>query len=137
MSLRFEDNHLFCGLNNGTVQIWDIESNKKLREFTAHLKGVKCIDVAQAVLATGSYDCTAKIWRRNTWELLRTITMHGDSVWDLKIHADVMATAGLDGTVGVFDLVDAAEEEEDISLRFLIQAYFYGKSCDSSDIDVF
>ena len=70
-------------------------------------------------ISTGSYDCTAKVFRRDSWELLHNITLHTDSVWDLKIHGDVMATAGLDGTVGVFDIV---EQTDDVIVRFILQA---------------
>ena len=45
--------------------------------------------------------------------------MHTDSVWDLRIHGDVMATAGLDGTVGVFEIV---EQTSDVIVRFILQA---------------
>ena len=51
--------------------------------------------------------------------MLHDITLHTDSVWDLKIHGDVMATAGLDGTVGVFEI---AEETEDVIVRLILQA---------------
>ena len=70
-------------------------------------------------ISTGSYDCTAKVFRRDSWELLHNITLHTDSVWDLKIHGDVMATAGLDGTVGVFEIV---EPNDDVIVRFILQA---------------
>ena len=70
-------------------------------------------------ISTGSYDCTAKVFRRDSWELLHNITLHTDSVWDLKIHGDVMATAGLDGTVSVFDIV---EQTDDVIVRFILQA---------------
>ena len=47
------------------------------------------------------------------------MTLHTDSVWDLKIHGDVMATAGLDGTVGVFQIV---EQTDDVIVRLILQA---------------
>ena len=74
-------------------------------------------------ISTGSYDCTAKVFRRDNWDLLHNITLHTDSVWDLKIHGDVMATAGLDGTVGVFQI---AEETDDVIVRFILQASTFG-----------
>ena len=70
---------------------------------------------------TGSYDCTCKVWSRTDWSLLHTITLHTDSVWEiklkqrlfgidesessLKIPTYTFATAGLDGTVGLFHLM--------------------------------
>ena len=80
-------------------------------------------------ISTGSYDCTAKVFRRDNWDLLHDITLHTDSVWDLKIHGDVMATAGLDGTVGVFEI---AEETEDVIVRLILQARIYKCLCSGS-----
>jgi WD40 repeat protein len=71
----------------------------------------------------GSYDCTAKVWRRDNWVLIHNISLHTDSVWDIRVHGDVMATAGLDGTVGVFDI---ARETNDVTIRFLLQARTIG-----------
>ncbi len=77
------------------------------------------------VVYVGSYDCTAKVWRRDDWQLLHTITLHADSVWDLKIHGDAFATAGLDGTVGMFDIGSSSHAEYDIAIRFLIHVCMY------------
>ena len=67
----------------------------------------------------GSYDCTAKIWCRRSWDLLHTLTVHVDSVWDLRIHYDILATAGLDGTVGVFK-INQEPDEQLVDVKFLI-----------------
>ncbi len=69
---------------------------------------VKCLDVGEVLFATGSYDRTAKVWRRDTWECLHVLAMHQvsggwkrikwslkyvqmpfqDSVWDLRLKGD-------------------------------------------------
>ena len=36
--------------------------------------------------------------------LLHTITLHNDSVWDLKLKGETLVTGGLDGAVGIFNL---------------------------------
>ena len=56
---------------------------------------------------TGSYDCTAKVWNKQSntvWTLLHVISLHNDSVWDLKLKAEVLVTGGLDGAIGIFRL---------------------------------
>ena len=56
---------------------------------------------------TGSYDCTAKIWGKQSLTeitLLHTISLHNDSVWDLKLKGETLVTGGLDGAIGIFTL---------------------------------
>ena len=55
LCLRFEDTALFCGLNNGALQLWDTDWTAKRREQQIHAKGVKCIDVAADIFVTGEY----------------------------------------------------------------------------------
>lgn len=119
LSLRFVEDHLYCGLNNGSLQLWDLNWAAKQREQEIHLKGVKCIDVSRRFIATGSYDCTAKILERDSWHILHVISLHSDSVWDLKIRfEDILVTASLDGSVAMFKL-----DKEEVEVRFLIQAH--------------
>ena len=95
----------------------------------SYAKTMQAPFITRPEISTGSYDCTAKVFRRDNWDLLHDITLHTDSVWDLKIHGDVMATAGLDGTVGVFEI---AEETEDVIVRLILQARIYKCLCSGS-----
>jgi hypothetical protein len=61
------------------VQLWDLESGRHLRTLTGHENAL--LDVAwghagdgQLLLATGSYDGTARIWDPATGQLRRTLT---------------------------------------------------------------
>ena len=53
LCLRFEDTNLFCGLNNGSLQLWDTDWTAKRREQQIHAKGVKCLDVGSNIFVTG------------------------------------------------------------------------------------
>ena len=118
LCLKFDGNDdLYCGLNNGSLQLWDLKYSTKRKEEEIHDKGVKCIDVTAAFIVTGSYDCTAKVWRRDNWLQLHTLTLHNDSVWDLRVHDGILGTAGLDGTVGIYQLQDNGS----VNIKFLLQ----------------
>jgi len=117
LSLKADESKIFCGLNNGCVQSWDLSYLAKIREQECHDKGVKCIDMNKSVFLTGSYDTTFKVWRKDNWTCLKTFPVHTDSVWDLKMHDTVVATAGLDGTVVLYDF----KEEYDLVIRCYIQ----------------
>ena len=45
--------------------------------FKGHTNGVMCLQFDDNILATGSYDCTIKIWDIHTGEELRTLRGHG------------------------------------------------------------
>ena len=125
------DRHLYCGLNNGTLQLWDLQQKmgEKLTDMEVHDKGVKVgknqhlhifreingfflfqsLDVGDDFIVTGSYDCTAKIWSKTTlteWTLFHVISLHDDSIWDLKLKNDTLVTGGLDGVIGIFSLAN-------------------------------
>ena len=54
LCLRFEDTNLYCGLNNGSLQLWDTDWTAKRREQQIHAKGVKCLDVGSNIFVTGN-----------------------------------------------------------------------------------
>ena len=76
LSVKADDERIYCGLNNGCVQVkyfiihqylisfvkvWNFEWLAKVREQECHDKGVKCIDINNNVILTGSYDATFKV----------------------------------------------------------------------------
>ena len=61
LSIKCDDDKIFCGLNNGSIQAWDLATLGKTREQECHDKGVKCIDMNNKVFLTGSYDTTFKV----------------------------------------------------------------------------
>lgn len=119
LSVKADDEKIYCGLNNGCVQVWNFEWLAKVREQECHDKGVKCIDINNNVVLTGSYDATFKVWRKSDWTCVKTFPCHTDSVWDLKLHNTTVATAGLDGTVILYDFIS----DYDLRVRCYIQAH--------------
>ena len=95
--------------------------------------------VEGCVIVTGSYDCTAKVWYRSNWALMHKVTLHTDSVWDIKIKPNLeldsmevaptddpkivytFATAGLDGAVGVFHITADRNDTLGLRMSFLLQ----------------
>jgi len=119
LSIKCDDDKIFCGLNNGCIQAWDLATLGKTREQECHDKGVKCIDMNNKVFLTGSYDTTFKVWRKDDWSCVKIFPCHTDSVWDLRLHDNCVATAGLDGTVIMYDFVSDYE----LIVRCYIQAH--------------
>ena len=79
------------------------------------------------------------MWSRSDWALLFKITLHTDSVWDIKIRPNLdmnladeaiaeepkitytFATAGLDGAVGVFHIFTDKCDTLGLRMAFLLQ----------------
>jgi len=109
-----QEKHLYCGLNNGSLQLWDLNNrsvsgvnDKVYEKEDLHDKGIKSLDASDNYIVTGSYDCTAKIWWKDSLvdiTLLHTISLHNDSVWDLRLKGETLVTGGLDGAIGIFNL---------------------------------
>ena len=67
------------------------------------------LDVSDEYIITGSYDCTAKIWSKESqtdWVQLHVIGLHNDSIWDLRLRDNILVTGGLDGAIGIFDVAN-------------------------------
>ena len=56
-----------------SVQIWDLNTLAKIREQELHDKGVKCIDINNKVILTGSYDATLKVRYLQNFSLTRSL----------------------------------------------------------------
>jgi WD40 repeat protein len=113
---------LATGSNDGTVRIWDIETGQVSLTLTGHTDAVLGLDFNRdgTRLATGSLDRTAKVWDAFTGEELLTLAGHGEGkIGDMfegvmavafhPVQDDLLATAGSDGLVKIWDVV-AGEE---------------------------
>ena len=72
---------------------------------------LQSLDVNDEYIVTGSYDCTAKVWLKEsttTWTMLHVINLHNDSVWDLRLKGETLVTGGLDGAIGIYKLANRA-----------------------------
>ena len=56
-----------------------------------------------AVLISCSYDCTIKVWCRQTWACLCTLTDHTNYVYQLALHGGKLFSTSYDKTIKIWD----------------------------------
>lgn len=81
------NNKLICGLENGSIQIWDLIEFKVLKLIDqAHKEAIICIQVwNNSRIFTSSNDFKLKLFDLNTYECLRTFHGHYDPVYHISI----------------------------------------------------
>lgn len=97
---------LGVGIGNGTVELWDVETNTKLRTMTGHSTQVACLSWYQHVLTSGCGD--GSIWHhdvRVARHKVGELAGHQSEVCGLKWRSDgeLLASGGNDNVVNVWD----------------------------------
>lgn len=71
--------------------------------FRGHSNGVTCLQFEDNMLATGSYDCTIKIWDIETGEVLRTLHGHQTGIRALQFDDSKLISGSLDKTIKIWN----------------------------------
>lgn len=107
-----------------------------VKVLRGHSNGVMALQFIDNILATGSYDCTIKIWDLETGEVLRTLTGHRSGVRCLQFDDTKLISGSLDKTVKVWNwrtgeciATHVGHDEGVISLHF-DQKYLASGSAD-------
>lgn len=106
-----------------TLKRWNLSSIEELcdgettalqasRSTQAHEKDINVVSVApnDSLIATGSQDKTARLWKATDLSLVATLKGHRRGVWDCQFspHDRVMATGSGDKTIKLWSLADHA-----------------------------
>jgi WD40 repeat protein len=81
---------MFVGSPDGRVEIWDVDTRKRLLEFQGHKLQVTAIAVSAdgRLLATGSLDNATQLWDAATGQHLASFFAHNRPVWALAFSPD-------------------------------------------------
>jgi WD40 repeat protein len=71
---RVEEQTIYLGLDNGNVEIYDVNSHEFIKTIHAHDIGIKCIQFSPSgqLILTAAYDHKVKIWNKD-FELITTL----------------------------------------------------------------
>lgn len=112
IALSCDGKLLASGSLDGTVQLWNLRTEKRIGTFADHTAAVRTIALSAdgQMLASGSDDCAVKLWHLRSGSLLRTITGHFDAVTAVMISPDrqTLLSGGLDGALKLWHLNDGS-----------------------------
>lgn len=74
-----------------------------VKVLRGHENGVMALQFIDNILATGSYDCTIKIWDLDTGEVLRTLKGHSSGIRCLQFDDTKLISGSLDKTLKVWN----------------------------------
>jgi WD40 repeat protein len=102
-----------------TVDIWAVETGECLRSLKGHLQPVLCVAFTPArseleparqgipvsLLATGSQDCTIRLWNIASGQCVKTLKGHANGIWSVAFHpsGDLLVSGSNDSTVKLWN----------------------------------
>ena len=106
-TMKIAGNYLIIGTSGfggGPCEIWDVNSLKSLGKLEGHEHQVRCLEVHNGKIYTGSHDGTGRIWDPETKQCLGVIR-HDDGIVNMKIvNEKWLITASHKGSCKVWDL---------------------------------
>lgn len=84
-AVRFKpqsDHEVYVCSNHKAIELWDLQTKKKLKEYSGMTFQVRCMDLSEdgTRLVAGGRDRTVRIWDTETAELLTTLEGHDGPV---------------------------------------------------------
>ncbi|MDJ1171879.1 WD40 repeat domain-containing protein [Roseofilum sp. BLCC_M154] len=104
---------LASGGNDGTIKVWNLETQAEVATLTGHQEWVYSVSYSPdgKTLASGGADGTIKLWNLETQAEVATLTGHPGGVSSVSYSPDgqTLASGGNDGTIKVWNLETQAE----------------------------
>lgn len=107
-TIQYIGNYLVSGSRDRTLRIWDLETQRLVREpLTGHTGSVLCLQFdnrpMEDIIISGSSDTDVILWRFSTGKMLRKITQaHRESVLNLKFDQRYLVTCSKDKTIKIW-----------------------------------
>jgi WD40 repeat protein len=108
IALSSDEKYLASGHENGTIQIWDLQTLAQIQIWSAHAGMVTCVDFHPQLplLVSSSVDGTFKLWDYQTGKCLKTASEHTNALWEVQFHPQGTGIASVsnDGLAKLWNL---------------------------------
>ncbi len=107
-TIQYIGNYLVSGSRDRTLRIWDLETQRLVREpLTGHTGSVLCLQFDnrpnEDIIISGSSDTDVILWRFSTGKMLKKIAQaHRESVLNLKFDERFLVTCSKDKTIKIW-----------------------------------
>ncbi|KAI8977252.1 WD40-repeat-containing domain protein [Mycotypha africana] len=98
-----EDGYLFCGVQGGDIQIWDLETFQMIRSVMAHNDDVLAVSIKSPGFVSASADGTIKIWSEG-FLLTESLVEHQGIVLSLATSGNYLISGSNDHTIKFWDM---------------------------------
>ncbi|KAI5294887.1 hypothetical protein KEM52_002946 [Ascosphaera acerosa] len=114
LSLAVDGPFMFCGLSNGTVNVWNLESRQNIRRLSKHAHGLWALNAVKGIILSGDAagvvkTVNSRFEETSSWVAHKGI-MLSSAIGKFR-GRDVYATGGNDNTVAIWDLSSLHTEE--------------------------
>jgi mitogen-activated protein kinase organizer 1 len=114
-----KDNSKFISASGDrSVFLWDVNTGRTIQKFTGHTHRVNSVDLNEdcSVIISGGYDSTVRIWdaRATQRKCIQVLSEAKDSIESVKLYANEIITASVDGFSRIYDIRTGKITEDNI-----------------------
>lgn len=85
--------------------------------FEGHGDAVRCIDMCNEVIASGSYDHSIRLWKTSATESIHVLHGHDDKIYSIRMTEAWIASGSLDTTIRVWSIATGEVTTSSASFR--------------------
>ncbi|MBL8148845.1 MAG: serine/threonine protein kinase [Blastocatellia bacterium] len=112
-SVAFAPSGKYLALSNeANIEVWEIETRKRLAEFTGHVRLVEAVEFTRdgSTVISGGVDETVRFWDLATNQPLGMINCRDHCINTLSSSVDgILATGGKDGKIHLWDVASRTD----------------------------
>ncbi|RCH87437.1 hypothetical protein CU098_007221, partial [Rhizopus stolonifer] len=98
-----EDGYLFCGVQGGDVQIWDLETHQMIRSVMAHTDDVLAVTIRGSGFVSASADGSIKFWSEG-FQFRESLGDHQGIVLSLTSSGNNLISGSNDHSIKFWDM---------------------------------